>query len=150
VAQTLVRVPVHVIFSTKERANLIQPEVEAELHAYLAGIANNLGSPCFAVNGTGNHVHMLVAQSKNFALARLVEEVKKGSSKWIKTKGAAFRGFHWQDGYAAFSVSQSNVAAVEAYIAGQKAHHRKRSFQEELIQVLQKHGVEYDERYIWT
>jgi REP element-mobilizing transposase RayT len=149
VAQTLVRILVHLIFSTKDRTNLIQPDVESELHAYLAGIANNLASPCFAVNGTTNHVHMLVSQSKNLALARLVEEVKKGSSKWIKTKGAAFRGFYWQDGYAAFSVSESKKAEVERYIAVQKKHHQRRSFQEELIEFLRKHGVEHDERYIW-
>jgi len=149
-AQTLVRVLVHLIFSTKDRANLIRPDVESELHTYLAGIANNLHSPCFAVNGTRDHVHMLLSQSKTLALAKIVEEVKRGSSKWIKTKGAGFRGFHWQDGYAAFSVSQSKSAAVEAYIAGQKEHHRKRSFQEELIQFLRRHGVEYDERYIWS
>jgi putative transposase len=94
-AQTLVRVLVHLIFSTKDRAPLIGPDVESELHTYLAGIANNLHSPCFAVNGTRDHVHMLVSQSKNLALAKLVEEVKKGSSKWIKTKSAAFRTFHW-------------------------------------------------------
>jgi len=149
-AQTLARVLVHLIFSTKERANLIRPDVEKELHAYLAGIANNLDSPCFAVNGTNNHVHLLVSQSKNLALAKLVEEVKKGSSKWIKTKSAALRGFHWQDGYAAFSVSQSKAQAVERYIARQREHHRKRSFQEELIEFLRTHGVEYDERYLWT
>jgi len=148
-AQTLVRILVHLIFSTKDRANLIRPDVESELHTYLDGIANNLDSPCLAINGTSDHVHMLVSQTKNQALAKLVEEVKKGSSKWIKTKGAAFRTFHWQDGYTAFSVSQSKVAAVEAYIAGQKQHHRRRSFQEELIQFLRMHGVEYDERYIW-
>jgi putative transposase len=149
-AQTLVRVLVHLIFSTKDRAPVIRPDIESELHAYLAGIANNLDSPCLAVNGTHDHVHMLLAQSKKLALAKLLEEVKKGSSKWIKTKGAAFQRFYWQDGYAAFSVSQSRVAAVEAYIAGQKEHHRKRTFQEELIQFLRKHGVEYDERYIWS
>ena len=149
-AQTLVRMLVHLIFSTKDRANLIRPDVERELHAYLAGIANNLDSPCLAVNGTADHIHMLVSQSKNLALAKLVEEVKKVSSKWIKTKGTALRGFHWQDGYAAFSVSQSKAAVVEGYIAGQKEHHCKRSFQEELVQFLRKHGVEYDERYIWT
>jgi REP element-mobilizing transposase RayT len=149
-AQTLVRILVHLIFSTKDRANLIRPDVESELHAYLAGIANNLDSRCLAVNGTADRVHMLVSQSKNLALAKLVEEVKKGSSKWIKTKGVAFRSFHWQDGYAAFSVSQSKAAAVEGYIARQKEHHRRRSFQEELILFLQRHGVKYDERYIWT
>lgn len=149
-AQTLVRNLLHLIFSTKDRANLIRPGIEGELHAYLAGIANNLDSPCFAVNGTGDHVHMLVSQSKNLALAKLVEEVKKGSSIWIKTKGAALRGFHWQDGYVAFSVSQSMAAAAERYIATQKEHHRRRSFQEELLLFLRRHGMEYDERYIWT
>jgi putative transposase len=149
-AQTLVRILVHLIFSTKDRTNLIRPDIEGELHAYLAGIASNLDSPCFAVNGTRDHVHMLICQSKNLALAKLVEEVKKGSSKWIKTKDAAFRTFHWQDGYAAFSVSPSKAAAIEAYITGQKEHHRRRSFQEEIIQFLSKHGVKYDERYIWT
>ena len=149
-AQTLVRVLVHVIFSTKDRANLIRPDIESELHRYLARIANNLDSPCFAVNGTTDHVHMLLSRSKNVALADLVAEVKKGSSKWIKTNGAAFRSFHWQDGYAAFSVSPSKAAAVERYIAQQKEHHRKRSFQGELILFLRRHGVEYDERYIWT
>jgi len=80
----------------------------------------------------------------------LVAEVKKGSSRWIKSKRAALRSFRWQDGYAAFSVSQSNLASVQRYIAGQKEHHRRKSFQEELIQFLRKHGVEYDERYVWT
>ena len=92
----------------------------------------------------------LLSQSKNLALAELVAEVKKGSSKWIKTKGIAFRRFHWQDGYAAFSVSPSQAREVERYIARQKEHHRRRSFQEELILFLRRHGVEYDERYIWT
>jgi len=149
-AQTLVRVLVHLIFSTKNRTNLIHTDVESELHRYLAGIANNRDSPCFAVNGNSDHVHMLVSQSKNLALAELVAEVKKGSSKWIKTKGAALRTFHWQDGYAAFSVTPSKAAAVERYIARQKEHHRKRSFQEELILFLRKHGVEHDERYVWA
>ena len=140
VAQTLDRVSVHLIFSTKERANLIPPEVESELHAYLAGIANNLDSRCLAVNGTADHVHMLVSQSKSVGLAELVAEVKKGSSKWIKTKSALLGNFHWQDGYAAFSVSESNAASVQQYLADQKEHHRKRSFQEELMQFLRKHG----------
>ena len=149
-AQTLVRVLVHLVFSTKDRANLIVPAIESELHTYLAGIANRMDSPCLAVNGTANHVHLLLSQSKNGALADLVAEVKKGSSKWVKTKGPAFRNFHWQDGYAAFSVSQSNAATVKRYVAEQKEHHRKRSFQEELVEFLQKHQVEYDGRYIWT
>jgi putative transposase len=139
-AQTLVRVLVHLIFSTKERANIIRPDVESELHAYLAGIANNLDSPCLAVNGTSDHVHMLVSQSKNLALAKLVEEVKKGSSKWIKTKSAALCGFHWQDGYAAFSVSQSKALAVERYILKQKEHTARGRSRKRLIQFLRRYG----------
>jgi putative transposase len=149
-AQTLVRILVHLVFSIKDRCDLIRPEIESELHRYLAGIASNLDSPCLAVNGTSDHVHMLLSQSKKLALAGLTAEVKKGSSKWIKTKGADFRSFHWQDGYAAFSVSPSKAEEVKRYIAQQKEHHRRRSFQEELILFLRKHGVEYDERYIWT
>jgi putative transposase len=152
VAQTLVRLLVHLIFSTRDRCDLVRPEVESELHRYLAAIANNLDSPCFAIDGASDHEHMLLSQSKNLALAELnlAMEVKKGSSKWIKTKGAAFRRFHWQDGYAAFSVSPSKGEEVERYIAQQKEQHCRRSFQEELILFLRRHGVEYDERYIWT
>lgn len=149
-AQTLVRTVVHVIFSTKDRANLIKPEIESDLYAYLAGIAKHLDSQCLAVSGTSNHVHMLISQSKNLALAQLVAEIKKGSSKWIKTKGRVFENFHWQDGYAGFSVSPSHVRVVQKYVAAQKQHHGRRTFQEELIQFLQEYGVEYDERYIWT
>ena len=149
-AQTLVCILVHLIFSTKDRSDVIRPELERELHRYLAGIASNLDSPCLAINGTSDHVHMLLSQSKKLALADLAAEGKKGSSKWIKTKGADFRSFHWQDGYAAFSVSPSKAEEVKRYVAQQKEHHRKRSFQEELILFLRRHGVEYDERYIWT
>ncbi|MGA2074892.1 MAG: IS200/IS605 family transposase [Terriglobia bacterium] len=149
-AQTLVCLRVHVVFSTKDRRPMITPDVEPELFAYLAGTAKNLDSPCLAAGGTSNHVHLLISQSKNIALSHLMEEIKKSSLKWIKTKGPTLRNFGWQDGYGAFTIGQSQVEALKTYIAGQKERHRKQSFEEELVRLLNKYGVQYDERYIWS
>jgi REP element-mobilizing transposase RayT len=149
-AQTLVCLRVHVVFSTKDRRPMITPEVEPELYAYLGGTIKNLDSRCLAAGGTSNHVHLLISQSKNMALSRLIEEIKKSSSKWIKTKGTALRAFAWQDGYGAFTIGQSQVEALERYIAGQKERHKRQTFEEELVTLLKKYQVEYDERYIWS
>jgi putative transposase len=150
VAQTLVSILIHAVFSTKNRTDAITPEVEPELHAYMGGILKHLDSPCLAINGTANHVHLLISQSKNSPLSEVMAELKKSSSKWIKTKGEKFKSFAWQEGYAAFSIGQSNVQALKDYIARQKEHHRKTTFQDELIAILRKYRVPYDERYIWT
>jgi len=149
-AQTLVCLRVHVVFSTKDRRPMITPEVEPELYAYLAGTAKNLDSSCLAAGGTSNHVHLLISQSKNIALSQLMEEIKKSSSKWIKTKAPSLRSFGWQDGYGAFTIGRSQVEALERYIAAQKERHKKQSFEEELVRLLNKYGVQYDERYIWS
>jgi len=148
-AQTFVSLLVHVVFSTKNRADLITPEIEPELFAYMSGILNNHESRSLAINGTANHIHMLISQSKKIALSDLIAEVKKSSSKWIKTKSAKFVDFYWQDGYGAFSIGQSNVAALKQYIARQKDRHRRGSFEQEFIKLLKKYEVEYDEKYIW-
>jgi len=148
-AQTLVSLLVHIIFSTKNRANLITPAIEPELYKYISGTLRNMESPCLKIGGTANHLHLLVSQSKNIALAFLLEELKKSSSKWIKHQDASFRSFQWQEGYGAFTIGQSNVAALKRYIELQKNHHRRRSFEEELLGLLKKYGVEYDEQYIW-
>lgn len=149
-AQTLVSILIHAVFSTKNRRDTITAEVEPELHAYMGGILKHLDSPCLAINGTANHVHLLISQSKNSALSEVMAELKKSSSKWIKTKGEMFRSFGWQDGYAAFSIGQSNVQALKDYIARQKEHHGRTTFQDELIAILRKYRVPYDERYIWS
>jgi REP element-mobilizing transposase RayT len=149
-AQTLVCLRVHVVFSTKDRRPIITPEVEPELYAYMGGTAKNLDSPCLAVGGTSNHVHLLISQSKTLALSRLMEEIKKSSSKWIKTKGAALRTFAWQDGYGAFTIGESQVEALQHYIASQKERHKKLSFEHELVALLKKYRVPYDERYLWS
>jgi putative transposase len=149
VSQTLVSLLVHLVFSTRNRADLITPEIETDLFAYISATLRNHESRCLAANGTANHVHLLVSLSKNVALSAVVGELKKSSSKWVKTRGEAFGNFGWQDGYGAFSVGQSGVAALKGYIARQKERHRRRSFESELLGLLKKYGVQYDERYLW-
>jgi REP element-mobilizing transposase RayT len=140
---------VHVIFSTKNRELLITPRIEPELFAYIGGILKNHDCRLVDAGGTHNHVHLLISQSKNFALSSLMKDVKKNSSSWIKTKGREFNNFHWQDGYGAFSIGQSQVPNLQRYIANQKKHHLKRSFEDEFLQFLKKYEMEFDERYLW-
>jgi putative transposase len=116
----------------------------------MGGILRNNDSRLIDAGGTNDHVHLLISQSKNVALSALMKEVKKDSSSWIKTKGRGFRNFHWQDGYGGFSVGKPDIPALKQYLASQKEHHRRRSFQEELIQFLEEYGIEYDERYLWN
>ena len=149
-AQTLVCLMTHVIFSTKNREPLITPEIEPELFAYIGGILKNNESRLLDAGGTADHVHLLISQSKNVALSALMKDVKKDSSSWIKTKGNIYRNFHWQDGYGGFSIGRSDLPRLKQYLANQKEHHRKRSFQEELIQFLDEYGIDYDERYLWN
>ena len=148
-AQTLVNLLVHVIFSTRNREPLITPEIERELYAYIGGILKHNDSHLLDAGGTADHVHLLVLQSKNISLSSLMKDVKKDSSSWIKTKGYAFRTFHWQDGYAAFSIGKSGIDMLRRYLSSQKKHHRNRSFQEELIQFLNRYGIKYHEKYLW-
>lgn len=149
-AQTLVSLMVHVIFSTKNREPFLTPEIEPELFAYMGGILKNHESRLLDAGGIADHVHLLISQSKNIALSALMKDVKKDSSSWLKTKGRSFRNFHWQDGYGGFSIGKSQIQDLKEYIANQKEHHRRRSFQEELIQFLDAYGIEYDERYLWN
>jgi putative transposase len=120
-----------------------------ELHPYMAAIFRALKSPTLALDGTSDHVHILFALGRVITIADVVEEVETESSKWIKTKGREFRGFHWQKGYGAFSIGQSNVAALKSYIRGQKEHHRRVTFQDEYRRFLNRYGIDYDERYVW-
>jgi REP element-mobilizing transposase RayT len=149
VSQSLAKNLIHLIYSTKHRTPCLTPAVRPGLFAYKAGILKHWHSPALIIGGVADHVHLLFCLSKNHALAKVVEEVKKGSSKWLKTQGEEFLEFHRQAGYGAFSVSPSNVEAVKAYIERQEEHHRKRSFQEELRAFLKRHGIEFDERYVW-
>ncbi len=147
--QSLVKNYIHLIFSTKHRQPLIIPEVEQELHAYLGGICKRMECTPIKVGGYIDHIHILCRLSKKVALVKLLEEVKSHSSKWMKTQADELKQFYWQDGYGAFSVNPAEVDVVIKYIANQKEHHRKKTFQEEYRAFLKKYNVEYDERYVW-
>jgi len=147
--QSLSSILIHLIFSTKGREPFLTPEIDAELYAYMAAIFKAMKSPALIINGTSDHLHTLFSLSRVVTIADLVEEVKTESSKWIKTKGREFRNFHWQSGYGAFSVSQSQVPTVKRYIRRQKEHHRRVTFQDEYRKFLKAYDVEYDERYVW-
>jgi REP-associated tyrosine transposase len=147
--QSLVKNLLHLAFSTKHRELWIPPTVRERLYAYQAGIFKEWDSPALIIGGVEDHVHALFALSKNHPLTKIVEEVKKGSSKWMKREGTLNADFYWQNGYAAFSVSQSNVAAVKRYIENQEEHHRKMSFQDELRALFKRNQVDYSEEYVW-
>jgi len=148
-SQTLTSLLVHVVFSTKDRVDLISPEIEPRLYAYIGGIARKSKSRLLDAGGTANHVHLLISQSKNVSLADLMEELKKRSSLWIKDQGKEFSKFQWQDGYGGFSIGASQIPQVKSYLAKQKRHHRKVTFQEELVEFLNKYEIPYDEKYLW-
>ncbi|MBS1681334.1 MAG: IS200/IS605 family transposase [Bacteroidetes bacterium] len=147
--QSLVKNYLHIVFSTKHRKEIIHPPVEEELHAYLGGICKDLECTPVIVGGYTDHIHILCMLSKKIALMKLMEELKSHSSKWIKTKAESLRNFYWQDGYGAFSVNPSEVDTVVQYIANQKEHHAKKTFQDEYRAFLKKYNVTYDERYVW-
>lgn len=147
--QSLSRVLVHLIFSTKNRARVLVPDLCAELFPYLVAVLNDHDCPSLRVGGVDDHVHLLFGLSRTVTISQIVETVKTSSSKWIKTKGAQFTDFHWQSGYGAFSVSQSNADDVVVYIDTQEEHHRTISFQEEFRRFLERYKIAYDERYVW-
>ena len=148
-SQSLVNNLIHLIYSTKHREPLIPNEFIDDLYAYQAGIFKQWESPAIIIGGIENHVHTLFSLSKNHALKKIVEEVKKGSSKWMKTDGPRSKDFYWQNGYAAFSVSHSNASRVTEYIRNQREHHRTMTVQDELRALFGRHQIQYDERYAW-
>lgn len=147
--QSLSSILIHLVYSTKNREPLIEAHLESELYAYQATVFRELDCPSLAINGTSDHVHALFRLSRKAALCDVVEEVKKRSSKWIKTKSECLAHFQWQAGYGAFSIGESGVTNLKRYIARQKEHHRSKTFQEEFRTILEKYSVEYDERYVW-
>ncbi len=148
-AQPLTKLLSHIVFSTKERRALIDAESLPRLHAYLGGIVRAAGGVAIAVGGIADHVHLLVGLPPTVCVADMVRILKANSSKWMhEARGRKL--FSWQAGYGAFSVSESNVQTVIRYIREQERHHLKISFQQEFLLHLKKHGVAYDERYIWS
>ena len=148
-AQSLSRILLHLIFSTKNREPLIYKSVQSDLHAYIAGVCRKLNSEAYRVGGTEDHIHIACSLPRSLTVSKLLEEIKRSSSLWIKTQNPLFNKFSWQAGYGAFSLGQSQLGTLIAYIDNQSEHHRARSFKEELIDFFQKYNVEYDEQYLW-
>ena len=148
-AQTLTRILVHIIFSTKDRRAWITPEIESALFAYIGGICRACGCTLIAAGAADDHIHLLVLLSKTETLSDLLLAIKRDSSKWIKTQGPEFARFGWQDGYAGLSIGQSQEDAVKKYLAGQRKRHKTMSFKDELVALLEKYKVEYDPKYLW-
>ena len=147
--QSLFKILVHIVFSTKNRADLITPEIENALFGYIHGIVENNGSKLIVAGGTANHIHLLVSLGKKIDVPELIGDIKRDSSSWIKEQDANFSNFYWQKGYGAFSIGQSQVETVVNYINNQKEHHKKKVFKEEFRELLKKYEVDYDERYVW-
>jgi putative transposase len=146
-AHTYISDLIHCVFSPKERRNLIPPEIQSDLWAFVGGIARKNGFKALIVGGTENHVHVLLSLPAEMPLAKAMQLIKGASSHWMNehhTKGIA-----WQQGYGAFTVGISQKDDTIAYIQSQAEHHRKRSFEEEFVAFLKKHHVEYDPRYVW-
>jgi REP element-mobilizing transposase RayT len=149
-SQSLAKNLIHLTFSTKDREPVIFPQARPGLHRYMTGILNDLDSPVLAINSVADHAHVLFNLSKNQALAQVVMEIKRGSSKWLKTQGSPFSQFHWQGGYGAFSIGQSGVQGVTSYINNQESHHQRKTFQAELRSFLNKYEIAFDEKYLWS
>jgi putative transposase len=138
----------HLVFSTRDRVPSIRTEVRERVHAYLGGVIRGIGGTPLEVGGVADHVHLVIGLKPVHPLADVMRTLKGDSSKWMHSE-IGIRDFAWQEGYGAFTVSQSNVEAVRAYVRNQEEHHRKRTFQEEYVEFLQKMGLEYDDRYLW-
>ncbi|ROI04620.1 IS200/IS605 family transposase [Chryseobacterium sp. G0240] len=147
--QSLVKNYIHIVFSTKYRDDFIDEKIEKELYSYIAAICKDFESRASQIGGTDNHVHILCRLSQKTALMKLIQEIKAHSSKWIKMKGRKYENFFWQNGYGAFSVGEKNIHTVTNYIRNQRQHHHTQNFKNEFIEILEKHHMEYDEKYLW-
>jgi REP element-mobilizing transposase RayT len=148
-AGTYTNLMYHLVFSTKNRIPMISKGLQQELYAYMGGIIRGEGGVPLEIGGMPDHVHILTRLKPTKPLSELLNRIKAKASKWVNEKPRRVRKFGWQDGYAAFSVSQSQIPSVRRYIRDQEQHHGCKSFQEEFMALLKKHGVEYDDRYLW-
>ena len=148
--QSLAKILLHVVFSTKERRPLLRDKIfRLEMHRYLGGILNGLECPPIIVGGVEDHVHLLCVLSRTCAPADMVKEVKRSSSLWIKSRAADFSDFAWQSGYGVFSIGYSQIEEVRRYIEQQEQHHQKLTFQDEFRRLLKRYEVTFDEAYVW-
>jgi REP element-mobilizing transposase RayT len=148
--QSLAKILLHVVFSTKERRPLLRDRAfREEMHHYIGGILNGIDCPPIIVGGVEAHVHLLCVLSRTRAAADMVKEVKRSSSLWIKTRAPEFARFAWQSGYGVFSIGYSQIEDVRRYISDQEQHHRKLTFQDEFRRLLKRYDVTFDEAYVW-
>jgi REP element-mobilizing transposase RayT len=150
-AQSLSRVIVHIVFSTKNRRPFLQGDLRHRMHGYLAQLCRDQGAECFEVGGTENHVHIAATLPRTVSQAEFLEFIKKKSSRWLRDcEPVLRRRFGWQAGYGVFSVSRSRLPELVAYIRDQEEHHRRRTFEEEYVRLLRRHGVQFDEQWLWN
>jgi REP element-mobilizing transposase RayT len=140
----------HLVFSTKNRNPMISDRLRDDLYSYVGGIIRGESGDLLKIGGMPDHVHMLTKFKPTKSVSKMLNRIKAKSSKWVNEEKPMMRKFGWQDGYAAFSVSQSAVKSVERYIQNQETHHRRQSFQDEFITLLEMHGIEYEDRYLWV
>lgn len=140
---------IHYIFSTKDRAKIITPELEERLWPYMGGIAREHKMKALAIGGDEDHAHLFTSLPSTLSIAKAIQLIKGGSSTWVSATFPEHKDFEWQEGYGAISVSISHIDQTIAYIKNQKEHHKTRTFQEEYLAFLKKHGIQYDERYVW-
>ncbi len=148
-SQSLSNVLLHIVFTTKNRHPWIDVEIEQELWPYIATICHELNCSAHKVGGVEDHVHIACSLSRTETIAKLLSTIKANSSKWIKGKGAQYEKFAWQNGYGEFSIGQSQLEPLRAYIGNQRDHHHQESFRDEFRKLLAKYQVGYDERYVW-
>ena len=146
-AQSFSKIVMHLVFSTKDRRPWLAEDIQRPLWGYLAGAIKNLGGHPIQIGGAADHVHILFELPRQVSVAEWVRDAKVESSKWMKEDVPTFA---WQSGYSVFSVSASNQPSVEKYIASQASRHASQSFQEEFLALLERHGIQYDERYVWA
>ncbi len=139
----------HIVFSTKDRIPLITDNLQEELYKYIGGIIRGEGGIELEIGDTKDHIHILAKFKPALSVSDMLNKIKANSSKWANDHKMKYRKFGWQEGYAAFSVSESQVPAVREYIRKQEEHHRKQTYQEEFVALLERHGIEYDPKYLW-
>ena len=139
----------HCVFSTKQRRRWLSAEVREQLWPYLGGIARKNKMKALAIGGVEDHVHLLLSLPSRIDIAKAIQLIKGGSSKWLHETYPELRSFAWQEGYGAFSIGVSQIEATVRYINSQLQHHRKKTFQEEFLAILERHGIEFDLRYVW-
>lgn len=146
---TYTQLYIQIVFTVKGRKSLIKKPWRDDLYKYICGIVNNKSQKVYAIGGVEDHIHILVSVFPNISISELVGLIKSNSSRWINQNGLVPQGFQWQEGFGAFSYSQSDISNVANYIANQETHHAKRKFRDEYIDLLEKFNVAYDEKYLF-